>query len=166
MLLLKNSCGKTFFAILVEHRNSGLQNNRAGVQLLVHKMHCAAADFDAVLERLLLRVEAGKGGQQGGVNVQNPQGESPAKFSAEQAHETRKANQFYAALPEFLDNSPVIVFPRDAFGGNTHRRKTARVRDLQPAGLFTVGDYCRDLSRQTARRDVIGYRFKIRTPSG
>jgi hypothetical protein len=31
-----------------------------------------AADLDAVLERLTLRVDAGERGQQGRVNIQNP----------------------------------------------------------------------------------------------
>ena len=64
-----------FHRVVVQHRHRRLNQDRAGVQILVHEMHGAAGDLDAVLQRLVLRVEAGKGGQQRRMDVQNAAGE-------------------------------------------------------------------------------------------
>ena len=61
--------------VIVAHGDGGLENDGTGVELFIHEMHRAAGDADAVFQRLLLRVEAGKGGQQGGVNVEDAAGE-------------------------------------------------------------------------------------------
>src|SRR6202023_1259866 len=86
--------------------------------------------------------------------------------AAEQPHETGQANQFNAARLEFLDNLPVVLFSWNALGGNAVCRQSSLARDLQAAGLFTVGNYCRDLGLQTAGSDLIGNRFEIRSTSG
>ena len=64
--------------IVVQHRHRRLQNNRAGIQILVDKMHRAAADLDAMFQRLMLRVEAGERGQQRRMDIQRALWEFPA----------------------------------------------------------------------------------------
>ena len=51
--------------------HSPLQDDDAVVEMLVDKMHGAPCDFDAVVEGLLLRVKAGKGGEQRWMDIQN-----------------------------------------------------------------------------------------------
>ena len=51
------------------HRDLALHDHRPGVDPLVDEVDADAGDLDARLERLADRVEAGEGGQQGGVDV-------------------------------------------------------------------------------------------------
>ena len=53
----------------------------------------APAHLDAVLERLPLRVEAGEGRQQRGVDVQDPAGEGADEDGREEAHEAGEADE-------------------------------------------------------------------------
>ena len=50
--------------ITFQHRHGLLQDDGPVVQMLVDKMHGAASDFYAVVQRLFLRVHAGEGRQQ------------------------------------------------------------------------------------------------------
>jgi hypothetical protein len=56
-----------------------LQNDHAVVHGLIDEMDAAARDFGAIVEGLLLRVEAGKRGQQRGMDVQNAVGKAAMK---------------------------------------------------------------------------------------
>ena len=49
MLLLENARGESVGRVAVEDRDDRLGNNGAGVQVLVHEMHCAAAELHAML---------------------------------------------------------------------------------------------------------------------
>src|SRR5579859_6392550 len=93
MLLLENARRQPFFGIVVKYWDGSLQNNRAGIELLIYEMDCAATDLDSVLKRLLLGIQSRKCRQQRGMNVQNPHRESPAELGAEQSHEASQANQ-------------------------------------------------------------------------
>ena len=75
MLLDEYPRRQRFHRIVVQHRNGRLQDDRPAVQLGRHEVHGRAADADAILERLPLRVKAGKRRQQRRVDVQHPIGE-------------------------------------------------------------------------------------------
>ena len=71
MLLFQNAGRKRLHRVVIQHRHRRLHDDRAGVQVLIHEMHRAAGDLDAVFERLMLRIQAGKRRQQRRMNVQN-----------------------------------------------------------------------------------------------
>ena len=70
---VENPRGERFGGVVIEHRNSGLADDRAGVEAFVDKVHGAAGEFDAVLDGLVLGVEAGESGQQRRMDIQNAQ---------------------------------------------------------------------------------------------
>ena len=57
--------------VVLEHRHRRLQDDRTVVELACHEVHGRAGDADAVLERLPLRVEAGKRRQQRRMDVED-----------------------------------------------------------------------------------------------
>src|ERR1051326_5570430 len=71
VLLLQDARGQRMFVIARVHRHRALDDDRTVVEMLVDEMHGAAADFDSVFERLPLRVEAGKRGQQRRMNIKD-----------------------------------------------------------------------------------------------
>jgi len=63
-------------------------------------MYRATADFRAVLQRLPLRVESGKCGQQTGMNVEDATAIGVNEFRGQHAHITGQANQINLSTPE------------------------------------------------------------------
>ncbi len=66
--------GERFRRVAVFHGNHRLQNNGAGVVMLVHEMHCAAGHFRAVFQHGLMDANAvhalaAEGRQQGGMDI-------------------------------------------------------------------------------------------------
>ena len=57
--------------VRLEDRDAALQHNDAVIQMLIDVVHGAAGDFYAVVEGLCLCVEAGEGGQQRRMDVEN-----------------------------------------------------------------------------------------------
>ena len=85
-----------------EYGDSFLRDDRAGVDALIHKMHRTTSELHAVIQRLFPRFQAGKGGQQGGVNVDDTAGERAQKLPLQDAHETGKHDQIDAAAGQKL----------------------------------------------------------------
>jgi hypothetical protein len=62
--------------VAVEDGDGGLDDDGAGVEAFVDEMDGAAGEFYAVLQGLELGLEAGEGGQQRGVDVEDAVGEA------------------------------------------------------------------------------------------
>ncbi len=75
VLLGKDAVCEGVGVVSVEDGDGALEDDGTMVEVLVDEMYGAAGDFDAVVEGLLLGVEAGEGGQQGGMNVEDAIGE-------------------------------------------------------------------------------------------
>ena len=71
MLLDQDARRQRLDGVVVQHRHRRLQHDRPGVEIRVHQMHRRAGDAHAVLERLALRVEAGKRRQQRRMDVED-----------------------------------------------------------------------------------------------
>ena len=63
--------------VVVAHRHGGLQHDGTAVELRGDQVHGCARDLDAVLERLPLRVDAGKRRQERRVHVEDARRETP-----------------------------------------------------------------------------------------
>ena len=71
MFLVENARSQCMWVVGGKDGDGALQDDGAVVELLVDEMDGAAGDLDAVFEGLGLRVEAGKGGQQRGMDVED-----------------------------------------------------------------------------------------------
>ncbi len=81
MLLLQDARRQSGFIVAIKHGNRLLQDDGAVVEVFIHKMNGHAGNFGAVLQGLLLRLQPGKGGKKGRMDVENSVGEG--------AHEIR-----------------------------------------------------------------------------
>ena len=95
-------------------------------------MHRAAGNLHAVVQRLPLRIEARKRGQQRGMNVQHAVRESPHEMRAQQPHEARQTDQFHLMRPQFFDQQLVVSFALQPLRRDHAHRNAALARDLEP----------------------------------
>ena len=86
-----------------------LHDDRPAVELRGDEVHRHAADLDAVLDRLTLRVEAGERGQQRRVDVQDGVAESVEERRADQAHEAGEADETDVARAQLAHERPIVV---------------------------------------------------------
>ena len=70
VLLGENALCEGVGVVGVERGNRALEDDDAVVEMLIDKVDGAAGELDAVVEGLGLRIEAGKGGQQRGMNIE------------------------------------------------------------------------------------------------
>src|SRR5579863_5788368 len=74
VLFNQDAFGQGVTVVGVENRDDPLQHDNAVVEVLIDKMDRAAGELDAVFEGLLLRFEAGKGGQQRRMDIEDAVG--------------------------------------------------------------------------------------------
>src|SRR5215831_15154788 len=71
VLLGEDPIGKRVLVVRIEDGYRGLQNDRPGIQIFIHKVDRTTGELHSVIERLPLRFESGKRWQKGRMNVQN-----------------------------------------------------------------------------------------------
>ena len=125
MLLGEDAGRKRFGGVAVLDRHDGLRDDGAGVEKFVDEMHRAAAEFHAVFERLALRFQAGKRGQQRRVNIQDASAIGGDEIGREQAHEAGQADQVHARVVKRRDDHAVVGFALDALRRNDPRGNAA-----------------------------------------
>ena len=79
--------------VAVQHRDRGLRDDRADVDVRRHEMHGAAVDAHAVGERAAMRVEARVGRQQRRVDVDHAARVARDERRAQHAHEAREHDE-------------------------------------------------------------------------
>src|SRR5438105_12120470 len=72
VLLRQHARGQAFGRVAGQYRNDGLFEDRAVVELGGHLVHGGARDLAAGVDRALVRVQAGKRGQQRRVDIDEP----------------------------------------------------------------------------------------------
>ena len=95
---LENPGGKRGGRVVRGDRHRRLDDDGAVVQFRADDVHRAAADLHAGIERFTMGVQAGEGGKQGGVNVEDPIPPILGEFLAKEAHETGQADDLDACL--------------------------------------------------------------------
>jgi hypothetical protein len=129
-------------------------------------MDRATGNFDAVLQGLSLRVQPGEGREQGRMNIQNLKRKFTHEPGAEQAHESRQANQIHFRTSQFLGQHAVINFAVQALGGNADGMETALTRHFQTARFRAIGNHDGDFRIQAAGGDVVRDGFEVGAASG
>jgi len=74
MLLFQDALGKGVLVVGIENRDDGLKNYGAGIEIFVDEMDGAAGEFDAVIEGLPLRFEAGERRKERGMDIEDALG--------------------------------------------------------------------------------------------
>ena len=101
--------GEAVRGVGVEDRYGALKDDGAVVQVLVDKVDRAARNFHAVVERLLLCVEAGKGGEQRRVDVKNAVGEGLDEDGRKQPHVAGEDDEIDTVLSKRGNHLRVVV---------------------------------------------------------
>src|SRR6185437_7474312 len=161
MLFAQDAGGERFHGVVVKNGDGALQNDWAGVEVFVDKMHGASGDFHAVVDRLVLRVETGEGGQERGVNVQDAVGELADEGGAEQPHESGQTDQIDRVLAEGIDDRTVVDFAVEPAGRQANGRKAAFACAGEAGGVGAVGDDDGDLSIERAGLNPISDSFEV-----
>src|SRR3954471_9689047 len=90
------------------NREGLLQDDRPRVDALVDEVHSHPHLLDAVVERLLDRMQAGEGRKQRRVHVDDASGEAPDERRPEQLHE---AGEHHEPRPALLEPGPERLVP-------------------------------------------------------
>ena len=94
---LKHTGGKRGVSIIFQNRDSCLGNDGTGVEIWHNVMDGTAVDFYARFERFFMGMEAAKGGEKGGVNIEQavlPLGYKVCPQNAHESGQTNKLNAF------------------------------------------------------------------------
>ena len=112
----QDSLGEGLGVVGVEDRDGALEDDGAVIELVVDEVDGAAGDFDAVVEGLLLGVEAGEGWEQGGVDVQDAVWKGCDEVGGEQAHVAGEDDQVDFILAETGEDVGFLLGAFAAFG--------------------------------------------------
>jgi hypothetical protein len=122
VLARKDAQAKRLCVVVLADGHHGLRNDRAGVCPDVDEMHGASSDSHAVLEGLMLRVDAREGGQKSWVHIDDAHRKRFEHPWGQQAHEPRKNDQVDAASAEDFDDRRVERKPVCVLAVLDHRR--------------------------------------------
>src|SRR6267154_1753299 len=115
MLLFENRFGEGGFRIFVEYGNSGLHDDRAGVEILVNEVDRAAGEFYAIFEGLALRFQARERRKQRRVNIQDAIRKFGDEIGREQAHVPGEADELDSVLGEDGGHLTIVDFAFETF---------------------------------------------------
>ena len=146
MLGLKDARGQGIYGVRVQHGHRLLQHDGARVEALVHQVHGGAAHLHPVPPGLTLGVQAGKGGQQRRVHVQDAAREGADEDGGEEPHVAGQAHEVDAVLCE-KGRQHARRSPRAAGSDDrAPRRVSPPARRARGRGVGHVGDHHGKLS--------------------
>ena len=147
---------------MVKHGNSGLHDDRAGVEIFVDEVDSAAGEFYAVIKGLLLGFETGEGWEERGMNIQNALGECGYEKRGEEAHVASEADQIDFEFVENGGDLAVVGFAFEAFGGDGAGGNVAGGGAFEAGGARLVADDDGDFGvGDAACGDTIGEGFEV-----
>ena len=120
---------------------------------LVDEVDSAAGDFGSVIEGLMLGVEAGEGGEQRGVDVEDAVGEGLDKGGGDDAHVAGEADQIDVVVVELGDHLGVVVGTLTTCRGDGEGGDAEVVGCGEAGGGFDVGEDDGDLGVEAAFGD-------------
>src|ERR1019366_6470713 len=122
MLLGQNAGCERVRIVGLKHGDCTLQHDESMVEVLIDKVHGAACYFDAIIKSLRLRLEAGKGGKQRRMNVEDAIGKGGNKARREQTHIACEADQVHAILMQTGCDRSIVLGTLAALGNENLRR--------------------------------------------
>ena len=162
MFLFQDALGKGVLVVGVENRDGGLENDGAGVEIFVDEVDGAAGKFDTVVEGLLLRFEAGEGGEKRRVNIKDALGKGGYEVRREETHVACEADEIDFVFVEDGGDLAVVGFAFEAFGGDGASGNVAGGGSFEAGGAGLVADYDGDFGvGDAAGGDAIGEGFEV-----
>src|SRR6266436_7049726 len=123
-----------------------LSDDGSPVQSFIDKMHRASGHSYAILKRLSLRLEPGKGRQETRMNIQDPTAIRRDKLRREYAHVTRQTNEI-DVLRTQCRNDFTIVFRAPAHAALDDQGFNSSLRRFGEArGVWLIANHDRNLS--------------------
>ena len=116
VLFDEDALGEGVGVVRIEDGDRALEDDGAMIEVLVDEVDGAAGDFDSVIERLLLGVEARECGQQRGMDIEDAVGEGGDEAGREQAHVTGEADEVDVVSAEADNEVGVVLGAGAAFG--------------------------------------------------
>ena len=148
MLLLEDAGRQGLVGIVVVYRDGLLQDDDAVVDGFVDEVDGAAGDLGPIVEGLVLGVEAGEGGKQRGVDVEDAIGEGLHEGRRDDAHVAGETDEIDLVRVEGGDHLAVVVGAVAAGGGDAHGGEVQLAGRGEAGGIFPVrendGDLCAD----------------------
>ena len=119
--------------------DGALEDDGAVVELLVDEMDGAAGKLDAEVEGLGLGFEAGEGGEQRRVDVEDAVGKRGDKGGGNEAHVAGEADEVDVVVEERFDVWLVALVEGEAGGGEVEGGEVEVAGGGEAGGLGTVG---------------------------
>ncbi len=136
--------------IIVPDRHSLLSNYWSGIHARIDEMDGAAGDLNAVIQRLFPGLQAGKGRQQGGVDIDDPAFKSLEEVPLEHSHEARQGDHIHLGFPQGARIGVLgllVELGAEAARGQVLRPEAALARVAEDPGVRHVAEDYRDLGR-------------------
>jgi len=162
MFFLQYPCSEAFGVILIVHRNNGLDDDRPRIHPFIGKMDGTSRKLDSIIDSLLLDVHAGERRQKRWMNVHDPPGKCPKKFSGKNSHETGHNDQLYTGVVQEFDHSAVTKLPGREFAMIDHDgRYPMFPASFEGEGVGIVAEYKPDFRIQRSLIDMVNQGLKI-----
>ena len=147
-----------FRGVVVQDGHGGLQNDRPGVDAGIDEVHGASRELGAVIERLRPAVEAGEGGEKGGVDVEDALGEGVEEAGLDDPHVAREDDGVHTVFAQDADDLVLGFAFKFGFEGGVVYPETFEVVARgagENAGVRDVGDDDGDFGVERSRLDRV-----------
>src|SRR6185312_4923828 len=145
-----------------QNRHGGLHDDRPVIHLGAYEMHGAADEAHAFGERARMRIEAGEGGEQRGMDVDHPVAPMIDEARGQQPHEAGEADELDARRFERLGERRLESFAaRIVAMGDDGAGDAGALRVIETAGIGAVADDERAPGREIFLRASAHERFEI-----
>jgi hypothetical protein len=109
VFLDENARRECIHTVCIEDRHDPLHDNRTRVELRCHEMHGDTREFDAVFQRVFLRIHSGERRKERRVNIEDPIPERLDHRQTQDPHEPSQAYDVDSTMLEFTDQCTVVV---------------------------------------------------------
>jgi len=148
-----------FGCVVIQNGDGLLADDGAGIHAGIHEMDGAAGDLDAMVEGLLPSFEAGEGGEEGWVDVDDAAGEGAQKVAFEDAHEAAKHDEVHLGVLQGGDEGlfgRFVQLGAEFAGGDELGGDLALAGVGEDAGWFDIAQDDGDQGGDAAGGDGVG----------
>ncbi len=146
MFDFQHTRGQGIGGVEIVYGHGALGDDGAAIELGGNEVYGAAREAAAFVDGALVGVQAGEGGQQGGMDINGSIGEAAAKLGREDAHIAGKQHKVgHVAGHEFEHGLVEIGAAGEVFGIEGGGMDALLRRPSQAGGLGIVGEYGGDV---------------------
>ena len=146
MFDFQHTRGQGVGGVGIVYGHGALGDDGAAIELGGNEVHGAAREAAAFVDGALVGVQAGEGGQQGGMDVDGLIGKAAAKLGREDAHITGEQHEVGRVAGHHLEHGLVEIGAAGVvFGINGSGMDALLCRPGQAGGLGVVGEHGGDV---------------------